>query len=342
MQTLLLQVDAFKPDPRTIKKAAEIIRGGGLVAFPTETVYGLGADAFSPGAVEKIFQVKGRPRLDPIIVHIAERETISLLVKEIPEVAWELMGRFWPGPLTLILLKSKRVPDIVTAGLPTVAVRMPKNQVALELIREAGVPIAAPSANLFSRPSPTTAQHVFKDLRGKIPLILDAGPTEIGVESTVLDITTNTPTILRPGGVSRESLQEILGQVAVTTQPKGDRPKSPGLMVKHYAPEARVLLFVGENPINKMKKEIQRLKSQGKRIGIMVPEEYLSQFKDEDVLVESLGSNLKEMAGNLFSCMRRMDERGVDFILTLNVSQTGLGLAVFDRLFKAAGSEVIR
>jgi L-threonylcarbamoyladenylate synthase len=241
-------VDARDPDPRLIAEAAAIIRAGGLVAFPTETVYGLGADGLNPAAVARIFEAKERPSTDPLILHIAEPETLLQLVREAPPVALELARRFWPGPLTLVLPKQPGVPDIVTAGLATVAVRMPAHPVALALIRAARTPIAAPSANRFGRTSPTTARHVQDDLGDRIDLILDAGPTPIGVESTVLDLTRPVPTILRPGGLPREALEGLLGPVAVQTHLAEGPMPSPGLLPKHYAPRAPMILVIGPPP----------------------------------------------------------------------------------------------
>jgi len=328
-----------------IKLAADVIRRGGLVAFPTETVYGLGADATNKTAVAKIFAAKGRPTFDPIIVHVASMEMLPSVVSAIPEVAWHLMNAFWPGPLTLILTKSDKIPDIVTAGLTTVAVRMPQNEVALALIKEAEVPIAAPSANSFGYPSPTRVEHVMADLGGKIALILDGGATQIGVESTVLDLTCSPPVILRPGGVSRESLEGILSEVSVCPGIEGEAFKSPGQMKQHYAPRAKVLLFGGkhrEKVIAAMRERLKELKI-GNQVGVMVPQEELYHFADDDVVTIGLSSffTMEEVARELFAAMRTLDDRGVDYILTLAPPKEGIGLAVFDRLFKASGSQLI-
>lgn len=328
-----------------IKLAADVIRRGGLVAFPTETVYGLGVDATNKTAVAKIFAAKGRPTFDPIIVHVASMEMLHLVVSAIPEVARHLINAFWPGPLTLILAKSDKIPDIVTAGLTTVAVRMPQNEVALALIKEAEIPIAAPSANSFGYPSPTRVEHVMADLGGKIGLILDGGATQVGVESTVLDLTCSPPAILRPGGVSRESLEEILGEVSVCSGIEGEAFKSPGQMKQHYAPRAKVLLFGGkrrEKVIAAMGERLKELKI-GNQVGVMVPQEELHHFVDDDVVTIGLGSfvTMEEVARELFAVMRTLDNRGVDYILTLAPPKEGIGLAVFDRLFKASGSQLI-
>ena len=341
MQTQVLKADFGE----NMRLAADLIRRGETVAFPTETVYGLGADATNKAAVAKIFAAKGRPAFDPLIVHVASVGRLHRAANGIPEVAWQLIDTFWPGPLTLVLPKKDEIPDIVTAGLPTVAVRMPRNEIALALIEEAGVPIAAPSANSFGRPSPTCANHVMDDLGGKIALILDGGPTQIGVESTVLDLTSSPPAILRPGGVSREYLEGILGKVLVFSGTGSEVFKSPGQTKQHYAPRAKVLLFGGkcrERVITAMRETIKELKL-GSEVGVMVPEEELSHFTDEDVAVVGLGSftTMEAVAKKLFETMRALDKRGVNYILTLAPSKEGIGLAVFDRLFKASGSRLI-
>jgi L-threonylcarbamoyladenylate synthase len=340
-----VQTQVLKADSReNIKLAADLIRRGETVAFPTETVYGLGADATNKAAVAKIFTAKERPTFDPLIVHIAGKEMLTTVVKVIHKVTWRLIDTFWPGPLTLILPKRDEIPDIVTAGLPTVAVRMPRHEVALALIEEAGVPIAAPSANSFGRPSPTRAEHVMEDLGGKIALILDGGPTQVGIESTVLDLTSSPLAILRPGGVSKESLERILGEISISSGSEGEVFKSPGQMKQHYAPRAKVLLFNGkcrQRVITAIKEKIDELKNDN-RIGVMVPDEEISYFSGGDVVTTGLGSfvNMEAVAGNLFATMRTLDRKGVDYILTLAPPREGIGLAVFDRLFKASGSQV--
>lgn len=341
MQTQVLKADSRE----NIKLAADLIQRGEVVAFPTETVYGLGADATNKAAVAKIFAVKGRPTFDPLIVHVASKEMLPTVVNGIPEVAWQLIDTFWPGPLTLVLAKADKIPDIVTAGLPTVAVRMPRNEVAITLIEEAGVSIAAPSANSFGGPSPTCADHVLDDLGGKIAVILDGGLTQVGIESTVFDLTCSPPVILRPGGVSKEYLEAIVGEVSISLGNEGKAFKSPGQMKQHYAPRAKVLLFGGkcrERVIAAMRETVRELKK-GSEIGVMVPDEELSYFTKEDVVAVGLGSftTMEVVANKLFETMRALDKRGVNYILTLAPSKEGIGLAVFDRLFKAAGSQLI-
>ena len=341
MQTQIIDVNCKE----NIKLAADVIRSGGLVAFPTETVYGLGADATNKAAVAKIFVAKNRPDFDPLIVHIANTEMLPSVVNTIPETTPPLIDAFWPGPLTLVLQKAKEIPDIVTTGLHTVAVRMPKNASALALIKEAGTPIAAPSANSFGYPSPTRVEHVIEDLSGKIDLILSGGVAQIGIESTVLDLTCSPPVILRPGGVSRESLARTLGKVFISSEDEDGPLKSPGQMKQHYAPRAKVLLFGGkrrEKVIQTMRERMAELK-EGNRIGIMIPEEELVHFTDTEGIVLGLGSfaTMEQVARELFATMRALDKRRVDYILALAPPKEGIGLAVFDRLFKASGSQLI-
>ncbi len=340
METRVWKVDPNLPDPTAILEAAEIIRQGGLIAFPTETVYGLGANALDENAVLKIFAAKERPAWDPIIVHICDLTMLELLVEEIPEHFHELAKRFMPGPLTVVMRKKPNVPDAVTAGLPTVAVRMPNHPVALALIRASGVPIAAPSANRFGRPSPTTAEHVLNDLAGRIDGILDAGPTQVGVESTVLDLTKSPPKILRPGGVSKEMLEEVLGEVVVAQKPIFDPESglpSPGMMPRHYAPSVPVILTDG-NPKD-LAATIELLTSQGyepKQIGVLVPRGWLTGV--EGVVSFDWGSwgNWDELAQRLFEGMRWLEAQKVVVIVAPLPPPIGLGLAIRDRLTKAA------
>jgi len=342
METKVWRVDPKSPDPEAINEAAEIIRKGGLIAFPTETVYGLGANALDETAVRKIFAAKERPAWDPLIVHICNLAMLEQLVEDAPEKFTELASRFMPGPLTVVMRKKAIVPDAVTAGLPTVAVRMPNHPVALALIEAAGVPIAAPSANKFGRPSPTTAEHVLHDLAGRIDGILDAGPTQVGVESTVVDLTKTPPVILRPGGVSKERLEEVLGEVIVASRPPSDVEAglpSPGMMPRHYAPSVPVILADG-NP-SELLQVIERLKSQGyepNQIGILMPEGWLTG--EEGLVIFRWGrwSNWEEMAQRLFEGLRWLERQGVSVIVAPLPPPIGLGLAIRDRLTKAAST----
>lgn len=322
-----------------------MIREGSLVAFPTETVYGLGANALDASAVAKIYQAKGRPSDNPLIVHVADLAMVDRLVREIPPLAKEAMKRFWPGPLTLVMPRSSLVPDLVTAGLDTVAVRMPSHPVALSLIETAGVPIAAPSANRSGRPSPTKGEHVAEDLDGRIAGIIFAEEAEFGVESTVLDVTGPVPEILRPGGVTREMLLEIYPDVRVDPaleQVEGSQvPKSPGQKYRHYAPKAKMMVIGGSLAFKKQTIREQVEKLDGK-IVVFASEELAKELKEVEVW--SLGSAKKPevAASRLFDLLRMCDARQVDWILSEGYSEGGLGAALMNRMRKAAGGMVIK
>ncbi|MCG2767778.1 MAG: L-threonylcarbamoyladenylate synthase [Chloroflexota bacterium] len=348
---MLLRVNPVQPEEDVIRQAAEVIRQGGLVAFPTETVYGLGADALNEAAVARIFAAKERPAEDPLIVHIANIEDLRRVARDLPPQVHALSQVFWPGPLSLILPRAAAIPASVTAGLDTVAVRMPGHPVALALIHAAGTPIAAPSANLFSRPSSTTAQHVLEDLGERVDLILDGGPTLIGLESTVLDLSGEKPTILRPGGISREALGLVLEGIAVDTSTPSRREReegglpSPGLMGKHYSPRAELILFRGaeQEMLAAMKERLDELLAAGKRVGLLVAYEDRDSFAGYPVIIEYLGpqDNLSHVAARLFAAIRALDGQGVDVILARGFGTIGLGLAIEDRLAKAAGGRVV-
>ena len=354
--TEVIQVDAIQPEPSIIEHAAGLLRAGNVVVFPTETVYGLGADVFRPAALEHIFLAKGRPHSDPLIAHIAGEASLELLTIALPEQARRLASMFWPGPLTLVLPRGPRVPHLMTAGLETVAVRMPRHPVALALIRALGSPIAAPSANRFMHVSPTTAQHVLADLGGRVPLILDGGPCEVGVESTVLDLCSEQPIILRPGGVSLEALRAVLPGVQpprshkVTGTPdlaehESAAQHSPGQMLTHYAPAVPLLLFEGSaaSMHAAMLAETQRRRARGERVGILVADEDKAAFQHSGALICSLGSaaNPAQIAASLFHCLRTLEEAQVQVILCRQFDDGGLGLAIRDRLLKAASGRVI-
>ncbi|MCL2837851.1 MAG: L-threonylcarbamoyladenylate synthase [Oscillospiraceae bacterium] len=315
-----------------IKNAAKILRNSGTVAFPTETVYGLGANALDEAAVAKIFAAKGRPSDNPLIVHIAERDDVYKVAREVSEAAKLLMDQFWGGPLTLILKRQACVPDIVTAGLDTVAVRMPANEIALELIRAAGVPIAAPSANVSGKPSPTAFEHVKHDLFGKVDVIIDGGSCDVGLESTVIDMTREVPIILRPGGVSREEIEAVIGQVDVVTKiESNDKPASPGMKYKHYAPNAKIIICdILENAEN--------IRNQGGKVGVLIFDEYLDEFVGVKYVL-SLGSvnDAESAARNLFGKLRKFDTLEVDLIYAPKIPENGMWAAVRNRLYKAAG-----
>ncbi|MEM2249498.1 MAG: L-threonylcarbamoyladenylate synthase [Candidatus Bathyarchaeia archaeon] len=349
-KTLVFKVNPENPEDKTICEAANIIRNGGLVAFPTETVYGLGADALNAKAVLALFKAKKRPLDNPPIVHVGRFEDVYKLARDVPAKAKILMETFWPGPLTLVLKRSNIVPDVTVAGLDTIAVRMPKHNVALALIRESGCPIAAPSANLAGRPSPTTAEHVLEDLNGRIDAILDAGPTRIGVESTVLDMTVDPPQILRPGGTPREALEAALGKVElhpVAVAEKRlpvEKARSPGMKHRHYAPKAKLIVVEGESSaiVKKVMELINRYKGQNMKVGVLATDETASLYRAD--VVKSLGSRnrLDVVARNLFGLLREFDIEGVNIIIAEGVPTEGLGLAVMNRLRKASGYKIVK
>ncbi|MFA0751515.1 MAG: hypothetical protein SLRJCFUN_001918 [Candidatus Fervidibacter sp.] len=343
MAIKIWRVNPEAPEKDAIAEAADILRSGGLIAFPTETVYGLGANALNEEAVRKIFAAKERPAWDPLIVHISHPDMVKDLVAVVPETFWRLAERLMPGPLTVVLPKRPTVPDAVTAGLPTVAIRMPNHPVALALIEAAGVPIAAPSANRFGRPSPTRAEHVLADLGDRIDGILDAGPTTVGVESTVVDLTVTPPTILRPGGVSREALAEILGEVAIAETPRreGKPMPSPGMMPRHYAPA--VPLQLTEPSPSAFFNALMRFLTehpQGK-VGLLLPTDWREWVTpSERVVIFDWGEwgDWVAMAQRLFEGLRWLERQGVAAIFAPLPPPSGLGLALRDRLIKASGS----
>lgn len=345
--TLVLKVDPQHPQPEIIARAAAVIRAGRLVAFPTETVYGLGANALDADAVAGIFRAKERPAYDPLIVHLANADQLSLVAVHVPALARRLAAVFWPGPLTLVLARADHVPLAVTAGGETVAVRVPSHPVARSLIAAAGVPIAAPSANRFGRVSPTRAEHVLADLEGRVDIILDGGTTMIGVESTVLSLVTPVPTILRPGGVSREALSQVLGTVEVAEQTviEGETVVSPGTTEKHYAPRAQVILYRGERTpvLQAMHEATLRYLEAGETVGLLLAEEDLTAFSDLPVALRGLGSakSMSQIARQLFAALRSLDEAGVSLILARDFGSAGLGLAIRDRLTRAAAGRVV-
>lgn len=345
MTTQYWRVDPVKPQPEIVFKAADIIKQGGLVAFPTETVYGLGANGLDSKSVAGIYLAKGRPSDNPLILHVSRLEQVDKLSSGLPGVALDLMDIFWPGPLTLVVPRAKGVPDAVTGGLNTVAVRMPDHPVALALIEAAGVPVAAPSANRSGRPSPTLAEHVRLDLEGKIDAVLDGGPAGMGVESTVLDITGEIPVILRPGGVTLEQLRQVLGEVKIDPAALGEKltantpVKSPGMKYMHYAPSAPLVLFEGEPGLTcrAITQQAEEEMAQGKRVCILASKENAQLYPGEAVILE-LGSRDKpaSAARRLFRHLRECDRLRVDVILVEGLAPQGIGLAVMNRLRRAA------
>lgn len=343
-QTDVLYVDKNMPNlPETkeIKEAALWIREGEVVAFPTETVYGLGGNALLYEAIEKIYQAKGRPSDNPLIVHIASREQLHDFVSEIPPLAEKLMDAFWPGPLTLVLPTNGSLPENVTAGLQTVAVRMPEHPVALALIEASGVPVAAPSANLSGKPSPTTADHVAKDLTGRIKAIVDGGKTGVGVESTVVDCTGTIPMILRPGGVTKEELEAVVSNVLTDPALSGENlaPRSPGVKYTHYAPKAPLILV--EASVAQIQQLIEEKKREGKRVGVLTTEEQLKNYEADLVVACGSREKLATVASELYSALRRFDEEELDILFAETFKKEGLGIAIMNRLEKASGGQLI-
>jgi len=347
---MVLKVDPHRPEPDKIRVAAEVLKQGGLVAFPTETVYGLGANALDEKAVLRIFDAKNRPADNPIIVHVANRDDIYVLAEHVPQIAEKLIDEFWPGPLTLLFVKSDAVPNAVTAGLATVAVRMPSHAVAHALISEAGMPVAAPSANLAGRPSPTSAKHVLDDLSGRIEVLIDGGGIGYGVESTVLDLTTDPSTVLRPGPVTVEELRRVVGEVEVHPIARAEVPievaiaRSPGMKYRHYAPAAEVVVVEGplEGVIKKVQELVDARRKLGEKVGVMTTEETAPKYRAD--VVKVVGSRLdpRTVAKNLFRVFREFDAEGVKFVVAEGLEPTGIGLAVMNRLRKAAGYNIVR
>ena len=333
--TEVLHVNPERPEPETIERAASIIRRGGLVAFPTETVYGLGADAMNERAIRRIFEAKGRPADNPLIVHVASREMLSLVAEEVSYAAQQLIDRFWPGPLTLVLTRAPAVPGSVSAGLRTVAVRMPGNKIALELIRRAGTPIAAPSANASGRPSPTRAEHVIADLGGRIDMVLDGGKTSIGVESTVLDMTSDPPLILRPGWITREALVQTIGPVKFCTAGQ-ELKRSPGTRYRHYSPRA-VMIVIEKHTPEFITKVCRDALASG-------PVGFIGHtpidIEDEKFTCVILDETETAYAAQIYSALRELDRKDPALIVVEGISDEGEGAAVMDRLRRAA-SEII-
>lgn len=348
MKTRVIPISDPQKQDKEIAEAAQLIRDGEVVAFPTETVYGLGANALDARAVDKIFKAKGRPGDNPLIVHIHDISQWHKLAEHIPKKAFLLAEKFWPGPLTIILNKSKMVPIEVTAGLNTVGVRMPAHPVALKLISMSKVPIAAPSANISGRPSPTLAQHVIEDMDGRIPMILDGGKSNVGVESTVLDLTGHVPLVLRPGGVTVEMLESIVGQVNIhpnVMKPlqEGQRVLSPGMKYIHYAPKAPVTLIRGDlqRQVAFINEEVSKREQKGERAGILATDQTLAYYHAGTRLSMGDRKQPAQLAENLFACLREFDELNVDFILAEGVDEKGEGLAVMNRIARAAGFHII-
>lgn len=341
METKILKIASIYENPDELQQAADILAQGGLVAFPTETVYGLGADGLNEEAVQAIYKAKGRPSDNPLILHICDTEMLSLLAREVPEEAVRLGLEFWPGPLTIVLPKTDSVPDIVSGGLDTVAVRFPNHLIARELIRRSGKPIAAPSANLSGSPSPTTAQHCINDLMGRVEAIIDGGSCGVGLESTVISLAGKVPTVLRPGGITVEQLKKVLGTVQVdpaVIQPveEGQKVASPGMKYKHYAPKARVVLVDGGQEA--FVSYVNERNDNG--VFALCFAEDFSKLQTPAVCYGGQ-ENPEEQARGLFSALRQLDDLGARLVFAHCPAKDGVGLAVYNRLLRAAAFEVV-
>jgi len=345
-KTITLHLDQTKFDSDSLKQAADFIREGKTVIFPTETVYGLGANALSESAVAKIFIAKGRPQDNPLIVHVSNLEMMNtLLDKPLNDDCKKLIKAFWPGALTIILKHSSLVPSIVSANLDTVGIRMPDHPIALKLIELAGVPIAAPSANLSGKPSPTEAEHVLSDMMHRVDMIITANNSRIGIESTVLDMSTEIPVLLRPGGITVSQIESIIGPIRIdqSIHQSVDKPKSPGMKYTHYAPNAHLTIFKGTqlSMIQRIQDEIKKSNLNNQKSAVITCDENIESYKN--TLVLSLGSNKKpdELAHNLFNCLRKCDKQGIEVIYAEAFSEDELGFALMNRLNKASGFNII-
>ncbi|AVQ37654.1 threonylcarbamoyl-AMP synthase [Clostridium botulinum] len=348
MKTKVVRLNENNIDEHVISKAGNILRQGGLVVFPTETVYGLGANALDKDAVKKIFEAKGRPQDNPLIVHISKVKDIEKLVEEIPPIAQKLMDKFWPGPMTIILKKKDIIPNETSAGLDSIGIRMPSNKIAMELISMAGVPIAAPSANLSGKPSPTDLETCIEDLDGRVNMILGGDNSEVGVESTVIDCTINPPCILRPGGITLEMLKEVDSDIyidpAIMKKPDKElRPKAPGMKYRHYAPKAPLKIIKGDlnKTIEKINEMVQNYIDAEKKVGIIATDETIDNYKKGEVVSIGSRKDLNTIAHNLFYVLRTFDEKNVDLILSEAFEEKDMGVAIMNRLKKSAGYDII-
>ena len=345
MKTIIAKADLKNEE--LFRQAAQILKTGGLVAFPTETVYGLGGDALNPKASEKIYSAKGRPSDNPLIVHIADTASVWELAESVSPQAEMLMEAFWPGPLTIIFRKKDIVPYETTGGLDTVAIRMPSHPAAMKLIKDSGVYIAAPSANLSGRPSPTTAQHVEQDLSGRIDMILDGGPVGIGIESTIVDVTGERPTILRPGYISAEMIRDILGDVmidpALERMDMQVRPKAPGMKYTHYAPKGKLTIVEGnrERVADKILELVEAKKKEGYVTAVLCDTENMELYSCENVLDAGSKKNEITVASSLYRLLRLCDDIGADYIYSESFREGDMGYAIMNRLIKAAGHRIL-
>ena len=347
MITVVKTTDSENIDLKVIKEAADILKKGGLVAFPTETVYGLGANGLDSHACKKIYEAKGRPSDNPLILHIGARHQLERIVEEIPDEAELIMDAFWPGPITIIFKKKDIVPDSVSGHFGTVAVRFPSNKIAQELINAADIPVAAPSANTSGKPSPTRASHVLYDMDGRIDMIIDGGAAKFGLESTIIDVSGDVPTILRPGAITLEMLEDVLGYVEIDPAIKGvqtkEAPKAPGMKYTHYSPNAKVILVRGKNDkvVEKINSLAEESRKEGLKVGVMATDENMGRYNADIVL--SLGSrkNEEEIGANLFKILRKFDFNEADIVYSESFSESGEGTAIMNRLKKAAGNVCI-
>ena len=339
MNTIISKIDINNIDKNEIKKQSKLLSEGKTVIFPTETVYGLGANALDEDAVKKIYEAKGRPSDNPLIVHIYDKEEVYNLAENINEKAKTIMDKFWPGPITIILNKKDIVPYRTSGGLETVAIRMPSHLIAREIIKEAGVPIAAPSANISGRPSPTKADHVYEEMNGRVSGIVLGGDCNFGLESTVLDVTTENPMILRPGSITKEDLEKVIGEVSIdpSLERKEDnkKAKAPGMKYTHYSPDADVYIVSGniEDTISRINSLVVDNNKKGLKTGVMCLEQNKNSYKGE---VVSLGSTLDEVGSNLFDVLRQMDKMNIDIVYSEEFPRDGVGQAIMNRLLKSA------
>lgn len=349
MDTVIKKIMHDDSDDEIYEQAAEILKNGGLVAFPTETVYGLGADALDEKASAKIYAAKGRPSDNPLIVHIADKKDLEVLSCDVNDMAVKAAEAFWPGPLTMILKKKDIVPDSITGGLGTVAIRMPSHHVAARLIKTSGVYIAAPSANISGKPSPTKAEHVIHDMNGRINMIIADDTVDIGVESTIVDLSEDVPTILRPGFITKKQLEDVLGEVKVDPAVMGNVadgivPKAPGMKYKHYSPDANVVIVTGDSDkvVGKINELCELRRKEGKRVGVMTVSEDAGCYNADKVV--DMGSRCDEAlaAKNLFAALRSFDEDGIQYVYSESFPTDNVGQAVMNRLIKAAGHTIIR
>lgn len=350
MNTIITKIDMDQFYSKDLEQASEILRAGGLVAFPTETVYGLGADALNPAAAKKIYEAKGRPSDNPLIVHIAELKDIEVLAKDIPNSAYQLATVFWPGPLTMILKKKDSVPYGTTGGLDTVAIRLPAHKLARKLIARSGIYIAAPSANLSGKPSPTMAEHVITDLEGKVDMIIDGGRATLGLESTIIDLSGEDPMILRPGCITKAMMENIIGPigcdpVVLQCEPSEKLvPKAPGMKYRHYAPEGCLTIYEGstEEVVNAINEKAKEYLESGKSVGIIATEETENYYKYGTIKIIGSRQDEDSIASGLYATLREFDEMHTEYIFTESFSDNNLGQAIMNRLLKAAGYRIVR